>query len=110
MANTYKLLGNVGSGSYLINYDLYTVPSSTQTIVSTIAVCNQASTAKTYRIAVRPAGATLSNEHYICYDSTVGAYDTVILTLGIGLQATDVITVQTNTPQTSILAFGAEMT
>lgn len=109
MANTYKLLGNVGSGSYLINYDLYTVPSSTQTIVSTISVCNQSSAAKTYRIAVRPAGAALANEHYISYDSTVGAYDTVILTLGIGLQATDVITVQTNSPSTSIQAYGVEM-
>jgi hypothetical protein len=72
-------------------------------------VANRSATARTYRIAIRPAGATLANQHYIAYDVTVGASDTTPLTLGITLTATDVITVYASTADLSFGIFGSEI-
>jgi glucose-6-phosphate dehydrogenase assembly protein OpcA len=108
MPTTYKVLGQ-SAPSATTATTLYTVPSATQAVVSTIAVSNRAATAATYRIAVRPAGATLANEHYIAYDSTVGANDSTMLTIGITLAATDVITVYASTANLSFSAFGSEI-
>jgi glucose-6-phosphate dehydrogenase assembly protein OpcA len=109
MATVYKVLGQ-SAPSATTNTDLYTVPSAISAVVSTIVVANRAATAATYRIAIRPAGATLANEHYIAYDVTVGAADSTTLTLGITLAATDVITVYGSTANLSFNAFGSEIT
>jgi hypothetical protein len=108
MPTTYKVLGQVAPSATTAT-TLDTVPSATQAVVSTITVCNRAATAATFRIAVRPAGATLANEHYISYDSTIAANDTVALTIGITLAATDVITVYASTANLSFSAFGSEI-
>ena len=108
MATTYKVLGQVAPSATTLT-TLDTVPSATSAVVSTIAVCNRAATAATYRIAIRPAGATISNEHYIAYDSTVAANDTTMLTIGITLAATDVISVYASSANLSFNAFGSEI-
>jgi len=108
MATTYKVLGQ-SNPSATTATTLYTVPSSTSTVVSTITVCNQAASAATFRIAVRPAGATLASQHYIAYGSTVAANDTTALTLGITLATTDVITVYASSATVSFTAFGSEI-
>jgi hypothetical protein len=108
MPTTYKVLGQVAPSATTAT-TLDTVPSATQCVVSTIAVCNRAATAATYRIAIRPAGATLANEHYIAYDSTVAANDSTMLTIGITLGAADVITVYASTANLSFSAFGSEI-
>jgi glucose-6-phosphate dehydrogenase assembly protein OpcA len=87
---------------------LYTVPSAKSAVISTITICNQAATAATYRIAVRPAGATLAAVHYVAYDVTVGGSDTTALTLGITLATTDVVTVYASTATLSFHAYGDE--
>lgn len=109
MATTYKVLGQVNPSA---NSDttLYTVPGSTSAVVSTLNVCNQAATAATFRIAIRPAGASLAAQHYIAYDAGVPANDSVALTLGITLAATDVITVRANSTTVSFNVFGSEIT
>jgi hypothetical protein len=108
MATTYKVLGNVNPASTTAT-TLYTVPAATSTIVSTINVCNQGATGS-FRIAVRPAGATLGASHYIAYDTPIPATDSVALTMGITLAATDVITVYASSATMSFLAFGSEIT
>jgi hypothetical protein len=108
MPTTYKVLGQ-SAPSATTNTTLETVPSATQVVVSTIVVCNRAATAATYRIAIRPGGATLANEHYIAYDSTVAANDSTMLTIGITLGAADVITVYASTANLSFSAFGSEI-
>jgi glucose-6-phosphate dehydrogenase assembly protein OpcA len=89
---------------------LYTVPSSKEAVVSSISICNLASSSATYRIAIRPAGATLANQHYLAYDVTVGAADTTIITVGITLATTDIITVYASTANLAFSAFGDEAT
>ncbi len=108
MPTVYKVLAQ-SNPSATTATSLYTVPSSTSTVVSTITVCNQASTAATYRIAIRPAAATLAAQHYVAYDVAIAANDTTALTLGITLATTDVVTVYSSTANLSFSAFGSEI-
>jgi hypothetical protein len=108
MASTYKVLAQ-SAPSATTNTDVYTVGSGKSAVVSTITVCNRAASSATYRIAIRVAGATLANEDYIAYDATVAANDTVSLTIGITLAATDVVTVYASTANLSFNIFGAEI-
>jgi hypothetical protein len=87
---------------------LYTVPSSKEAVVSSISISNLTSSAATYRIAVRPAGESLANKHYIAYDITLAASDTTIITAGLTLATTDVITVYASTANVAFQAFGDE--
>jgi hypothetical protein len=108
VATTYKVLGQ-SAPSATTATTLYTVPSSTQAVVSTIAVCNRAATAGTFRIAIRPNGDSLANTHYIAYDSTVGANDSTFITIGVTLGDTDVITVYASSADQTFSAFGSEI-
>ena len=108
MPTIYKVLGQ-SAPSATTATTLYTVPASTDAIVSTIVVANRAASAGSYRIAVRPAGATLANQHYIAYDVAIAANDSTALTLGITLDATDVITVYASSADMSFTAFGSEI-
>ncbi len=108
MPTVYKTLGQ-SNPSATTATSLYTVPSSTSTEVSTITVCNQASTAGTFRIAIRPAGASLAAQHYLAYDTPIAANDTTALTLGVTLATTDVITVYASSANMSFAAFGSEI-
>ena len=89
---------------------LYTVPSATETVISSITIANRAATAGTARISVRPAGAVQANEHYILYDASIPGNDTLTLTIGITLATTDVVTVYASTASFSFSAFGQEVT
>jgi hypothetical protein len=108
MAITYKVLGQ-SAPSATTNTDVYTVGSGKQTTISTITVCNRSTTAATYRIAVRPNGATLANEHYIAYDAPIGSNDSVTWTIGMTVDAADVVTVYASTANLSVNIFGAEI-
>ena len=108
MATTYKVLAQ-SAPSATTATDVYTVPSATSAVVSTIVVANRAAAPATYRIAIRPDGATLANQHYIAYDVTVGASDSTTLTLGITVDAADVITVYASTANLSFNLFGSEI-
>lgn len=107
MATTYKVLGQQNP-SATTNTTLYTVPAATSAVCSTLVVANRGAST-TFRVAIRPAGATLSNEHYIIYDNYVNQYDTVFLTLGITLAATDVVTIYAGAATLSFSLFGSEL-
>ncbi|MCH9736249.1 MAG: hypothetical protein K0U78_17130, partial [Actinomycetia bacterium] len=73
--------------------DVYTVPAATESVVSTIVIANRSATATTYSIAVRTEGDAISNKHYIASGVALGANNSTTLTLGITVEATDVISV-----------------
>jgi len=87
MASTYKVLAQ-SAPSATTNTDVYTVGSGKSAVVSTI---------------------TVANEDYIAYDANVPANDTISLTIGITLAATDVVTVYASTANLSFNIFGAEI-
>ena len=108
MATQYKVIAQ-SAPSATTNTDIYTVPANTQTVISTLVIANRAATDATYRIAVRPNGATLDNQHYLAYDVTVGAADSTNLTIGITMDAADVLTVYASTANLSFNVFGTEI-
>jgi len=109
MPNTYKVLAQSAPAA-TTNVTLYTVPAATSTVISTITICNRASSQGTYRIAIRPAGASLANTHYIAFDVPIQANDTTALTLGITLATTDVVTIYASSADFTFGLFGSEVT
>ncbi len=101
-----KVLGQVAPAATTAT-DLYTVPASRETVVSTVVACNRG-TATTFRVAVRPAGAALADQHYIVYNGALAANDMFAATIGISLAATDVLTVYAASATVSFSAFGQE--
>ncbi len=107
MATTYKVLGQSNPSATTLT-TLYTVPSSTSTVCSTICICNQGAST-TFRVAVRPAGAAIANSHYLIYDNVINGNDSLFLTLGITLATTDVVSVYAGTANLVFNLFGSEI-
>ena len=102
-----KVLGQSNPSATTVT-TLYTVPSAKEAVVSSISVANLTATAATFRLAVRPAGEAIANKHYIGYDITVGASDSTIITVGLTLATTDVLSVYASTANIAFQAFGDE--
>jgi glucose-6-phosphate dehydrogenase assembly protein OpcA len=109
MAIAYKVLAQNSPSATTVT-TLYTVPSSTSAVVSTIAICNRSGGSSSFRIAIRPAGAALANQHYLNYDTTVPPNDTIFLTVGVTLATTDVVTIYSSSANLSFSMFGSEIT
>ena len=88
---------------------LYTVPSATSTVCSTLVICNQGAST-VFRVAVRPAGAALEAKNYLIVDNAINQYDSVFLTLGVSLATTDVVSVYAGATSVSFNLFGSELT
>ena len=108
MATAYKVLGQViGSGT---EATLYTVPSSTETIVSSIVICNINANAETFTIRVAVDNGTDNNKQLIAKDTPIAANDTIIMTLGLTIDASDTIQVASSDTNVVFNAFGSEIT
>lgn len=110
MPTTYKVLGRRASAATTME-ELYTVPSLTSTVVSTITVCNRSASTRTYRIAIKPTtGTALADDQYIAYDVSIAANDTTALTLGLTLAAGNTIQVYASAASSlTFQAFGSEL-
>jgi hypothetical protein len=109
MATTsYKVLAQ-NATSATTSTDIYTVGAGKQAVISTLVVCNRGTSATTFRIAVRPDGSTLANTHYLAYDVAIAANDSTNLTLGITMDASDVLTVYAGNANLTFAAFGSEI-
>jgi len=108
MAITYKVLGQSNPAA-ITNTNLYTVPGSTSTVVSTISVANLG-VSGTFRIAIRPGGAAIANQHYLSYDVGINGNDAMTFTIGVTLATTDIITVYASNTSFAFSAFGSEIT
>jgi hypothetical protein len=108
MAVTYRVLGQA-LPSPNVFFDMYAVPSTANAIISTLNVCNQSAANVTFRVAIRPANATITGKNYIVYDTALPAQDSIALSLGMSLASTDVITVLSYQGNVSFSAFGTEI-
>jgi len=104
----------IKSASYLLPAantlsTLYTVPSSTQAVVSTINVCNTASADATYRIAIVPNGVSITNANYIVYNATISGNETVAFTQGITMDSGDLLRVFASSASVAFNAFKMEI-
>lgn len=107
MTTVRKVLGQQAPAA-TTDTTLYTVPSSTSTVCSTLMVANRGPSAATFRVAVRPDGAALANAHYIYYGVSCPAGDAFAATLGVTLDAADVVTVWASNDKLSFSLFGEE--
>ena len=108
MATTYKVLGQIEPSAASAT-TAYTVPSATQAVISTITACNQGTLSANVRIAVQPNAETLADKHYLVYDVVLAAGQTSAFTLGITLDAADIISVRASTATVSFNVFGSEI-
>lgn len=91
MAEAYKVLAQAHLTT-TSDTDIFTVPSATETVISTLVVANIGTAATTFNLAIRPDGETLANKHYIAKGVPIAANDSTTLTLGMTLDAADVVT------------------
>lgn len=108
MANAYEVLGQTTDNA--TGTALVTVAASTEVIVSSLVICNRASAAKTFRLYIRPDDETLADKHYLAYDTSIGANDTITMTLGLTMNASDKLYVYGSDTNLSFSAFGTKIT
>jgi hypothetical protein len=104
---TYKVLGQLAPAS--TSGDLYTVPSATEAVISTINVVNTGTTNSTISIAIRKNGDTLATNQYIVNGLILNPKVTLAYTSGLTLDAADVITVISTNNDCAFSAFGSEI-
>lgn len=91
------------------NTTLYTVPSIVSAVASTLVICNRGTASSSFRLAVRPAGASLDVQHYLMYDTVISSNDSLTLTIGMTLATTDVVTIYSTSGTISFSLFGSEI-
>jgi hypothetical protein len=109
MAIGYKVLGQAKPSAATAT-TLYTVPtgSGNYAVVSSLVVANLGVVPTSVSVAVRPAGATLENKHYIIFGNVIPATSSETFTIGITLAETDVVTVTDLLGGCSFNLFGSE--
>lgn len=108
MASVYKVLAQSNPSANTLT-TAYTVPADRATVVSTAVITNFGPSPASFRIAIRPAGASIAQNMYIAYDITVPSLDATALTLGLTLATTDVISVYSSTGLVNFNIFGSEI-
>tara|TARA_B100001113_G_scaffold313237_1_gene278133 strand:+ start:1144 stop:1473 length:330 start_codon:yes stop_codon:yes gene_type:complete len=108
MANTYKILGQANPAA-TTDTEVYKVGSGKQAIVSSITLANISGSAITYRVRIAIDDAGADNKQYLAYDSSIPANDSVILTVGVTLDADDSINVYASDTNLACNVFGVEI-
>ena len=108
MAETIKVLGQSSLAATTLS-DVYTVGAGKSVSISSITVCNRGSSATTFRVSVAVDGAADGNSQYLYYDQAIDAYSTFVATIGITLDAADVVRVYAGNANLSVNIFGVEV-
>lgn len=108
MAESYKILGQTTppSASWAA---LYTVPSTKQAVLSSIAICNTNAASAIFSIATQQNGAEPGLTNYLSYNSAVDAYDTLFISNGITLDQNDILGVYSPSASVVFQVFGSEI-
>ena len=109
MPIAYKILGQSHPAG-TAETDLYTVPASTEAVVSTLTITNVTGSSANARVWARIAGAATAHVNAILFDVPVAANSVAAFTLGLTLDATDVVTVRSGTGGSlTFQLFGSEI-
>lgn len=107
MPSVYKVLGQNSPSANTVT-TLYTVPSGNSAVISTLTICNQGTANIAANVNICVGNAAVSAANRVVHQTTVVANDTVFLTLGLTLAATDTIRVSANAANVSFNVFGSE--
>jgi len=108
MPTVYKVLGQSAPTANTAT-TLYTVPSATSTVCSSMTVCNGANANASISVQVCVANAATSASQYIVNNNNLVPNDTLFLTLGVTLAATDTIRVTSGIANVAFQLFGSEI-
>lgn len=108
MTTTYKVLGQ-SAPLATTSTDLYTVPALTQTVNSSIVICNRGTTVTTFRVSISVGGGVLADKDYLYYDLELAGNDSFVITIGITLGAADKVRVYSGNANLSFNMFGQEI-
>ena len=109
MAIKYKILGQAFPAANA-NATLYTVPEGNSAIISTLNVCNLSLSNVVFRIAVVKGGVTPTpSNSYIAFNTALPPQDAIGLTLGMTMDATDIVQVHSIQGNVSFNLFGSEI-
>jgi len=111
MAQSYKRLGAINPSANT-QTNVYVVPAATSAVVSTITICNQATTNASYSLALMDASqfnASAPVATFLVRGAIVPAADSIILTIGLTANASSVFVANTNSPNISFSMFGSEI-
>ena len=109
MPTAYKysqVQGTASTGTYAT---LYTTPSATEAVISSIVITNQASSSVTVRIGMDTTAGTPGASEWLVYDAVVAGNDTVALTLGVTMPASQYIRVSSSANTCNFSAFLSEI-
>ena len=109
MATAYKYAQVQGTASPGTYATLYTTPASTEAVISSIVICNTAATNATYRIGLDTAEGTPRANEWLVYDAILPPNDSIILTLGVCLDAGKYIRVSSSADTVTFSAFVSEI-
>lgn len=110
MPTAYKysqVQGTASTGTYAT---LYTTPAATEAVISSIVITNQASSSVTVRIGMDTTAGTPGASEWLVYDAVVAGNDTVALTLGVTMPASQFIRVSSSANTCNFSAFLSELT
>jgi hypothetical protein len=109
MATAYKysqVQGTASTGTYAT---LYNTPSATEAVISSLVICNQASSDVTVRVGLDTAAGTPGASEFLVYDAVVAGNDTIALTLGITLDASKYVRISSSANTCNFSAFLSEI-
>jgi hypothetical protein len=109
MPTIYKVLGQ-SAPSTTTETDLYTVPSATSAVASSIIICNRGASQASFRVSISAGGGATANKDYIYYDLLIAGNDTFIATIGVTLATTDKVRVYASLSNLSFSLYGSELT
>lgn len=111
-ATPYKILGQIQTVANTMT-NVYVVPASTESVLSSVFICNQTANTVNVDLAARQGSQALGNEHYIVKDYPLAAADTLILEPRLSMNATSVLSANVTganaSSNVSVNAFGIEV-
>lgn len=111
MPTVYKRLGAAqGNGTIGTAANIYTCPTATAAVISTINVCNTSSTAATFTIGISTASATFQASGQLFFQVSLAGNDSFTATIGATLDDTNKFLVASSSANTvSFSVFGSEI-
>ena len=108
----YKILGQIQTTANVLT-TIYTVPASTNTVVTTITICNQSANTVSINVAANVSGSAVTTRNFIVSGYSLGAAETLVLeprvSLNVGSILSANVTGANASSNVSINAFGVEI-
>jgi hypothetical protein len=109
MPTDYFILGQ-SAPTNTSNADLITAVSGHSYVISSLVIANTTTSAATARVFARHNGASATAANAVLYDVSIPGQSTATFTLGMTINTSDIITVQSGTANAlTFTAFGSDI-